>query len=160
MQAVWLSRNDYNPVMTSANNSPTASPLIAVAASRLPLGRSRSVGSRIGTGSTLLHLLLLIGIALAFAACASRRPSPAPLPPPVAVQPPPVAPAPPAPPPAPAPPPPTPPEVVPDFFASDDFVVVTSAKPGDTAESLATQYLGSAAKAWMIEEYGGTQSVA
>lgn len=65
---------------------------------------------------------------------------------------------------APSPAPPAPrvspevlPEVLPEAFESTDFIV-TVAKPGDTAESLATRYLGSPAKAWMVEEYAGTRS--
>src|SRR5262245_41559091 len=63
---------------------------------------------------------------------------------------------------APASPPPArvearPPEPVPDVFRSDDFIVVT-AKAGDTAESLAAQHLGAAAKSWMIEDYMGART--
>ena len=50
-------------------------------------------------------------------------------------------------------------EVLPEAFESPDFIV-TVAKPGDTSESLATRYLGSPAKAWMIEEYVGARSFA
>src|SRR5262249_25052028 len=52
---------------------------------------------------------------------------------------------------------PTPPQIepLPEFFESDDFVVVL-AKGGDTAESLARRYLGDPAKEWMIEDYNGT----
>jgi peptidoglycan/xylan/chitin deacetylase (PgdA/CDA1 family) len=60
--------------------------------------------------------------------------------------------------PAPAPPPPAPaapaPEDLPEAFESEDFVV-TFAKEGDTAETLAQRYLGDAAKAWMVEDYNG-----
>ena len=68
----------------------------------------------------------------------------------------------PLPPPAPSPPPqlPEPPpraEVLPEAFESSDFFV-TVAKPGDTPESLATRYLGSPGKAWMIEDYIGVRS--
>ena len=68
---------------------------------------------------------------------------------------------PPAPPPAPLPAPKPAPrvEVLPEAFESADFIV-TVAKAGDTPESLATRYLGSPAKAWMIEEYGGARSFA
>ncbi len=47
---------------------------------------------------------------------------------------------------------------LPDVFESDDFVV-TSAKTGDTMESLAARFLGDSAKAWMIEDYNGTASL-
>jgi peptidoglycan/xylan/chitin deacetylase (PgdA/CDA1 family) len=40
---------------------------------------------------------------------------------------------------------------------SEDFIVVL-AKAGDTPESLAAQYLGDRAKAWMIEDYTGARS--
>ena len=57
---------------------------------------------------------------------------------------------------APARPAPAPPvEPLPEFFESDDFVVVL-AKAGDTPESLAGRYLGDATKAWLIEDYNGT----
>jgi peptidoglycan/xylan/chitin deacetylase (PgdA/CDA1 family) len=46
------------------------------------------------------------------------------------------------------------PEVLSELFESDDFIVVF-AKAGDTSESLATRFLGDAAKSWMIEEYNG-----
>jgi peptidoglycan/xylan/chitin deacetylase (PgdA/CDA1 family) len=81
------------------------------------------------------RLLLVILLALGATACASAPPAP----PPVA--------APPAP----------PSEAAPAVFKSDDFVVVT-AKAGDTAESLAAQHLGSAAKGWMIEDYTGART--
>ena len=42
-----------------------------------------------------------------------------------------------------------------ETFESDDFIVAI-AKPGDTAESLATKFLGSSDKAWMIEEHNET----
>src|SRR5262245_11334967 len=48
-------------------------------------------------------------------------------------------------------------EPLPEFFESDDFVVVL-AKAGDTPESLAQRHLGDAAKAWMIEDYNGAAS--
>ena len=79
------------------------------------------------------------------AACATAPPAPPPAP--VAVAP---TPAPPPPPRVEAPPP----EPVPTVFKSEDFVVVT-AKAGDTAASLAAEYLGGAAKAWVIEDYMG-----
>lgn len=45
-----------------------------------------------------------------------------------------------------------------DVFESQDYFV-TSAKAGDTAESLAAKFLGDAALAWMIEDYNGLTSV-
>ena len=50
-------------------------------------------------------------------------------------------------------------EVLPEVLESTDFIV-TIAKSGDTSESLATRYLGSPAKAWMIEEYVGVRAFA
>jgi peptidoglycan/xylan/chitin deacetylase (PgdA/CDA1 family) len=61
------------------------------------------------------------------------------------------------PPPAPPAVAPTVPEVLPDAFESDEFVV-TFAKRGDTAETLATRYLGDASKAWRIESYMGART--
>ena len=90
------------------------------------------------------RLLLVMLAALVAAACATAPPAPPPVaapstPPPVArVEPP-------------------PPEPAPTIFKSDDFIVVT-AKAADTAESLATQHLGSAAKSWMIEDYMGARA--
>jgi peptidoglycan/xylan/chitin deacetylase (PgdA/CDA1 family) len=81
---------------------------------------------------------------LVTAACATAPPAPEPV----------------AAPPKPAPartrvePPPAP---VPAVFKSDDFIVVT-AKAGDTAESLAAEHLGAAAKGWMIEDYMGART--
>ena len=49
------------------------------------------------------------------------------------------------------------PEVLPDAFESDEFIV-TFARRGDTAEALAARYLGSAAKAWRIEAYAGART--
>jgi peptidoglycan/xylan/chitin deacetylase (PgdA/CDA1 family) len=46
---------------------------------------------------------------------------------------------------------------LPEAFESEEFVV-TFARAGDTAESLAARYLGDAAKAWMIEDYTGARS--
>jgi len=57
-------------------------------------------------------------------------------------------------PPAALPPPPAP-KPLPAVFESEDFVV-TFAKPGDTAQSLAARHLGDAGKAWMIEDYTGS----
>jgi peptidoglycan/xylan/chitin deacetylase (PgdA/CDA1 family) len=48
----------------------------------------------------------------------------------------------------PAPPPPP----LPEWFASEDLIVAF-AKSGDTAESLAKQYLEKSDKAWMIEDF-------
>jgi peptidoglycan/xylan/chitin deacetylase (PgdA/CDA1 family) len=56
----------------------------------------------------------------------------------------------------PAPPPPAP-RPLPEMFESEDFIV-TFAKAGDTADSLATRYLGDASKAWMIEDYTGART--
>ena len=105
-------------------------------------------------GGHRISLLAVIGIvALVAGACASAAPPPEP---PRAAAAPPSAPAP-APversaaPPRPAPPP------LPEAFESDDFVV-TFAKAGDTAETLAKRYLGDANKAWMIQDYTGAQT--
>src|SRR5262245_38793897 len=46
-----------------------------------------------------------------------------------------------------------------ELYESDDFIVVI-AKPGDTAAGLAGQFLGDPGKAWMIEEYNGSGTVA
>ena len=96
-------------------------------------------------GRHRIHLLAVIGIvALVAGACASASP------PPETAR---VAAAPPAPVQAPAPPRPAPPPL-PEAFESDDFVI-TFAKTGDTAESLAKKYLGDDGKAWMIQDYMG-----
>src|SRR5262245_66662024 len=103
-------------------------------------------------GQRRISLLALIGVvAVAAGACASAAPpaeapraAPATPSAPVAVERP-------APAPRPAPPP------LPEAFQSDDFVV-TFAKAGDTAETLATRYLGAADKAWMIQDYTGAQT--
>jgi peptidoglycan/xylan/chitin deacetylase (PgdA/CDA1 family) len=81
------------------------------------------------------RLSLTILLALATAACATAPPAPSPV----------------------AAPPTAPAEAVPAVFKSDDFLVVT-ARAGDTAESLAAQHLGSAAKGWMIEDYMGART--
>ena len=47
----------------------------------------------------------------------------------------------------------------PAAYQSEDFVV-TFARPGDTPETLAQQYLGAAAQAWMIEDYTGLRAFA
>ena len=52
---------------------------------------------------------------------------------------------------------PTVPETLPEAFESDEFVVAF-ARPGDTAETLAARYLGSAANAWRIEAYAGART--
>ena len=102
-------------------------------------------------GGHRISLLAVIAIvALVAGACASAAPPPEP---PRAAAPQAPAPAPvvrSAPAPRPAPPP------LPEAFESDDFVV-TFAKAGDTAETLAKRYLGDAAKAWMIQDYTGAQ---
>jgi len=95
---------------------------------------------------SLLAIMALV--ALVAGACASAAPPPEP--PRAAAAPPPSASERPAAPPHPAPPP------LPEAFESDDFVV-TFAKAGDTAETLAKQYLGDANKAWMIQDYTGAQ---
>lgn len=46
----------------------------------------------------------------------------------------------------------------PAVFESDDFVV-TFVQWGDTAESLATRFLGDPTKAWMIEDYNDVSSL-
>ena len=95
------------------------------------------------------RVLIVGGAALVAGACASAVPAPS------------MSPAPAAPAraaattPAPAPPPAPPP--LPEAFESEDFIV-TFAKPGDTAESLAKRYLGDAGKAWMIQDYAGAQT--
>jgi peptidoglycan/xylan/chitin deacetylase (PgdA/CDA1 family) len=90
------------------------------------------------------------GLALLLAACSST-PTPPPAAPPVVTV------APPAPPPPPPPPPPV--ERLPASFESKDFIVII-AKSGDTAASLAASHLGSAGRAWMIEEFGGRATLA
>jgi peptidoglycan/xylan/chitin deacetylase (PgdA/CDA1 family) len=50
-------------------------------------------------------------------------------------------------------------EPLPDAFRSDDFIV-TFARAGDTAETLAARHLGEAGKAWMIADYMGKRSFA
>lgn len=109
-----------------------------------------------GGATSLISLLAVLGTALLVSACRSGAPvTPAPpavtAPPPAAPSPPPTAKAPVSPPPA------VVPEVLPDRFESDEFIVVF-AKSGDSAESLAARHLGSAAKAWMIEEYMDVRS--
>ena len=48
---------------------------------------------------------------------------------------------------------------MPEAFQSAKFIV-TYAKPGDTAATLATRYLGGADKAWMVEDYARATSFA
>ena len=81
------------------------------------------------------RVLIVGGAALVAGACASAVPAPSTSPAPAA----PARAA--ATTPAPAPPPAPPP--LPEAFESEDFIV-TFAKPGDTAESFATRYLGDA----------------
>jgi peptidoglycan/xylan/chitin deacetylase (PgdA/CDA1 family) len=45
----------------------------------------------------------------------------------------------------------------PAAYQSEDFIV-TFARPGDTPETLAQLYLGSADRAWMIEDYTGLRA--
>ena len=88
--------------------------------------------------------LLAVLLVLSAAGCATAPPAPTqtatpPAPPPVArVE-------------------PRPEPALPSVFRSDDFIVVI-AKAGDTAESLAAQHLGGAARSWMIEDYMGTRT--
>jgi peptidoglycan/xylan/chitin deacetylase (PgdA/CDA1 family) len=89
-------------------------------------------------------LVVTAVVALVAVGCASAPPTPAPV---AATAPPRAA----TPAPAPAPPP------LPEVFESEDFIVAF-AKAGDTAESLATRYLGDARKAWMIEDYTGARA--
>jgi peptidoglycan/xylan/chitin deacetylase (PgdA/CDA1 family) len=102
-----------------------------------------------GTGARLGGAALISGIALMAGACATATPG-APPSSTVAVA------APTRPAPAPARRAPRP---LREVFQSDDFVV-TFAKAGDTAESLAARYLGDAGKAWMIEDYTGAKTFA
>lgn len=48
-------------------------------------------------------------------------------------------------------------EVLPTVFESEHWIV-TFARAGDTAESLARRHLGDADKAWMIEDYTGKRT--
>ena len=115
--------------------------------------RRRSPSKHMASRPATVRLLDLVAAMLVLVGCSSGSP-PKPLPPPPIASP---APPPPVPlPPAPKPPPPKV-EVLPEAFESADFIV-TVAKSGDTSESLATRYLGSPAKAWMIEEYAGVRS--
>jgi peptidoglycan/xylan/chitin deacetylase (PgdA/CDA1 family) len=89
---------------------------------------------------SLSRVFAVVAVVLLTAACATTEPSD-PRAPAAAV----------TPPPAPTPPP------LPEFFESDRWIV-TLARDGDTAETLAQRYLGDASKAWMIEDYAGTRS--
>jgi peptidoglycan/xylan/chitin deacetylase (PgdA/CDA1 family) len=93
---------------------------------------------------------IALTLALLAAACATAPSSPAPAP---AAGPPAVSAA------ARAPEPPRIVEALPEAFESEDFVV-TWAKAGDTAESLARRYLGDPGKAWMIQDYMGAGEIA
>ena len=59
---------------------------------------------------------------------------------------------------SPAPPPLVTPRPLPEVFESDEFIV-TFARPGDTADTLAARYLGAASKAWMIEDFAGARTL-
>ena len=98
---------------------------------------------------SILRVVLLISVLAFSAACATTKPTPAP-PPPIAQKA--------AEPVPPAPPSPPPPKVRTPPFESSDFVV-TFAKAGDTAESLAARHLGDAGKAWMIRDYAGIRTI-
>jgi peptidoglycan/xylan/chitin deacetylase (PgdA/CDA1 family) len=82
----------------------------------------------------------LLGIALLAGACATAPSGPET---PARAPEPRVAAAPPAPPP------------LPEAFESERFIV-TFARAGDTAATLAARHLGDASRAWMIEDYAGT----
>jgi len=97
---------------------------------------------------------LLAGACATANAPAPQTATPAPTP-----TPPSAAPSAPAPAPAPLPTPaPVAARPLPEAFESPEFVV-TFAKAGDTAESLAARYLGDRTKAWMIEDYMGGQKI-
>ena len=101
--------------------------------------------------------LLVLGVAVGVLSACAAAPPPSPdgasAPPPASVQSRPAGTTPPAAPPAAVRPAPV--EPLPEFFESEDFVVVL-AKSGDTTESLARRYLGDPAKAWLIEDYNQT----
>jgi len=105
---------------------------VTVVAARIPLAR----------------VVMIAALTWLTGACASAPTSPA-----VTV----AAPAPPLPP-GPVPAPGARVDALPEAFESEDFIV-TFARAGDTPESLATRYLGDAAKAWMIEDYAGTRAL-
>jgi peptidoglycan/xylan/chitin deacetylase (PgdA/CDA1 family) len=117
------------------------------------MGRGRLRGQRIARAAVAAAALVVLG------ACAAGPPRPESASPPA---PPPTA-APPAPPPAAARPRPAPPPVapapLPEVFESQDYVV-TFAKAGDTAETLAARFLGDGAKAWMVADYNGVSTFA
>src|SRR5216683_3148391 len=79
--------------------------------------------------------LLVGGLALLLGACATAAPAPAPG----------------------AASTPARPGPRPAAYESEDFVV-TFAQPGETPATLAARYLGSADRAWMIEDYSGQQA--
>src|ERR1700687_1376043 len=79
--------------------------------------------------------LVVGGLALLLGACATAAPAPAPG----------------------TPPPPARPAPRPAAYESEDFVV-TFAQAGDTPATLGARYLGSADRAWMIEDYSGQQA--
>jgi len=79
--------------------------------------------------------LLVGGLALLLGACATAAPTPAPG----------------------AASTPARPGPRPAAYESEDFVV-TFAQPGETPATLAARYLGSADRAWMIEDYSGQQA--
>ena len=91
------------------------------------------------------------------AACTFVRPQTTTSPPTTIAQPPP-PPGPPAPGPLPVigQPAVVPAEPLPDRFESKDFIV-TFAREGDTAASLAARHLGDPAKAWLIEDHAGAR---
>jgi peptidoglycan/xylan/chitin deacetylase (PgdA/CDA1 family) len=78
---------------------------------------------------------VVAGMALLLGACATAAPAPGPA----------------------ATPTPARPAPRPAAYESEDFVV-TFAQPGDTPATLAARYLGSADRAWMIEDYTGQQA--
>jgi len=95
-------------------------------------------------GVWLTRLLGLGGVVMLVVACATAPP-----PPPS----PPTSSAPPAPRLVPAA------DALPEVFESEQWIV-TFARRGDTAETLAQRYLGDAGKAWMIQDYAGKRTFA
>jgi peptidoglycan/xylan/chitin deacetylase (PgdA/CDA1 family) len=89
---------------------------------------------------SLRRLSAIVALAMLAAACATTDPSAPPKPSTAS-----------APPPAPTAP------ALPEFFESERWIV-TFARDGDTAESLAQRYLGDVSKAWMVEDYAGTRT--
>ena len=140
-----LIRRDYNRRMPPAKRFYTA---VSQAGTISDSSRSRRSVEAGAPGARLVVMSLLATAAIAFGlwGCSSVAPSP-----PVAstptTPPPTLAPA----VPAEGPASPTAPRL-PERFESSDFIVVF-AEAGDTPESLAKRYLGSSAKAWMIEDY-------